>query len=619
MTTTTTPTTSFITDFLTWRKTQIKTSYESSSKVDVTTLTAEKFMALTTYKDVTDSTTNTTTKEDAVKTEADTYLMNVILYHLEDKGLKALSVSKPTLTADILATFSDTGYSADLTKYAKLWLLSSINQQKKDKKQDNIIKGEAVNKDFKEMQSGKTVTNVNMRLTFIATAKKCVDFLPYMYNSDTMITKVQDYLLTDTYKSTWVEALYDQVKDKLSEKTTAFNDNNKFAELKSKLDVLDPSFNLSCKVINEYYSTLFALIGKSSLKGNPKIQKLFNQVTKDTLQKIAAKSDHPWYELVGKTKDLFQGKYATMAAHFGRTLFKMNFKKKFKTTSLDAKSVLTLDSTKFLALIQKKYDSVDFKKVWTDSNMHKLASGLSLLCNTAAIYSGFQSYNQQTTTEMILTWVNTVASGVDVTTSIVEAANSGFNAYLWVGKKISTLMTPKDAVVRAASASTNTSKFAKFFKIGSIVKYVSAVMVVVSMAYTVYDIVTSIQNQDWGMLALSVVEFTLEFGLLILTFMTATAWSGPVSLILTAALIVVGLVKMFWEQIKQFFVDIGKFFDTLISGDLTNAFIRSTEATYHLTIEEEKAQMLATLDAYEAAHPEETRKIEEMRKNIEAI
>ncbi|EGG22770.1 hypothetical protein DFA_04900 [Cavenderia fasciculata] len=617
--TTTTTTTSFIDDFKTWRKTQISSKYSTYATTDVSTLTAEAFIALTTVTSTTDATTSVTTKNDIVKAEADSYLMNIILYHLDEKGLKALDTTKPTLSADILATFVDTGYSAELTKYANLWLLASIFQQNKDTKTPSRVKGDIVEKEFKQLQCSKPITNILMRLTFIATAVKCPSFLPYMFNSDTMVPKIQTYLLADTYKSTWVEGLFDQVKGKLDD-TTKFDDNKKFTELKAKLDIVDPSFNLSSTVINEYYSLLFALIGPLAIKNSPKVHRLFTQVTKKSIKKILANKDHEWYTTMTKAKDMFKGTVASMSLQISRALYRLYFDGT-APAGISAQHVLTFDSARFLVQIRKKTgifldNDPTFVEFWKDQKMYRAVCGIFILCSAASIYAGFKSYDKASTAEKVMAWVNAAVSGVDAITSIVEASRTGYNAYLWIGQKVKSLMTPQYPPVRQAVSTGKTSKFAKYYKLGWIVKYVTAVLVVVSMAFTVYDMVTAIQNQDWGMLAVSVVEFALEFGVLVLTFMTATSWSGPVCLILTAALIIIGVVKMFWESVKSVFHDIGKFFDKLFNGDPCDKFVMASNEKYHVTTAEELVIMQSALDTYLIQHPEETKKVEEMRRTL---
>ncbi|EFA80820.1 hypothetical protein PPL_06408 [Heterostelium album PN500] len=585
--TTTTPTTSFITDFLTWRKTQIKTSYESSSKVDVTTLTAEKFMAIATTKDVTDSTTNTTSKQDMIKTESDSYLMNIILYHLDEKGLKALDTTKPKLADDVLATFSDTGYTTKLTKYAKLWLLSSIFEQNVNSKSPSRVKGDVVEKEFKEIQSDRFVTNVIMRLTFLATAKKCVDFLPYMYNSDTMIAKVQAYLLEDTYKTKWVDDAFAACKDKMLDKD--FNDTERFTSLKSRLDILDPSFNLSSNVINQYYCELYARLGAGSIKKTPQTHKLFKKVTLDSIQKVLTNTDHEWYTILAKAKDMFKGNVASLANQISRAYLLINAETAlWREKGVKSDHVFTYDSARFMFAMEKKRKSNNdpiqgLGDLWKDKTLHRAVAGIFILCNAAILFASFKSYDKMNTLDKILAWVNLAVSGVDIFTSIITAINSEKSAYTWVANKIADLMKSSYPPIRPCSAAKNVSKYAKYLKPTYVLKYINAALVLVSMAFTVYDIVTSIQNQDWGMLALSIIEFTLEFSMLVITFMAATSWSGPVSLMLTAALIVVGLVKIFWDVIKQSFTDVIKFFDKLFNGDPSDNFVKSTEASYQLT------------------------------------
>ncbi|EFA80420.1 hypothetical protein PPL_07254 [Heterostelium album PN500] len=593
--------TSFIQDYKTWRVNLMKTNGSGAGNTSyIPSLTPANFMLRSTFK-VVDG-----VKQDVVKEESESYFARILLYHLSDDGLAVLKVSRPTLDDDISKILqSDSGFVAKITKYAKLWLLGSIFQQKSnDKSIPCEVKGDVVQAEFKQIQSDPLILSLKMRLAFLAICRKAPEFLPYAYQVDSLqlVSKVRTYLLDDTYKNNWVRSNFDRLKSKMNDNTA--KDDEVFNELKTKLDILDPSYSLSNEITNTYYSSLLVLFGSISLKDTPATRLLFKRMTQDALQKIEANPKHEWYETVVWAKKQFQGNIASMANQISRAMMESLSGSQWRLGGASVDNILTLENARYIGKLQKIANASGvslsreaYEKFKNNKNFFRMSSAIFLMCNAAGIYAAFRSWDKLTTVEKVLTWVNVGLSGVDVITSLVELfapykITDGIltkrNVFTWIGSKFKKLTPSRVTPYRAANLARNTSKWSKYMKPVKVLRAVSVVLIVVSMGFTIYDIVTAVNDQDWGMLTLSVAEFALELGLLIATVITA--WTGPICLALTVALVVVGVMKMFWEDIKQFFVNtyntIHDFFNDLFNGSPTGRYVRSVQSQYQLTTAE---------------------------------
>ncbi|EFA83123.1 hypothetical protein PPL_03913 [Heterostelium album PN500] len=549
----------FIQDFITWRETKIKAILDPIPAES--TLTAEGYAALTTFKD----------KVDVVQATTDKYLSDLSTYHQTDLALTAINKTKPTLSADLTELLTDTKVGDMYKSYAQLALLQSLQSSKDSDAYRYKIKLDVVESELKNVTSTTLFTDQTMKLTFLSMKTTAPQFFPYILYAKNLIPKVKEYYLKLETLNKWVgEAATFQWTNKDNKEEI---DQVRYNELKTKLDLLDPTLGLSNDILPLYNYALFAYFSTHNIKDSPMNRKIFQHNITRELKKINKDSTNEFYSVVSTLK-ANSGSLVKLSHKLSSGYFTFMNKESIAAAQLSSNHVFTVEDFRFIVKMDDLGKATQAYSMLKDNAVfYKFANGLLFSCQLAAIAYGFMNYDKLTTFDKSLLYTGTALSVVDVATSVV-----GKKIFYYMAQEIKDILRHYS---NTAISKTITAVFKGLPKIITksfmgIASKLMPVFLLISIGFSLYDAITSAKEGNWGIFVLSLLEVAAAVGYGLCLIFATTCWAGPLSLILGGALIVLALVKVLWG-----------FLATLFTGDPVLKYINSVDAKYVYTEKEE--------------------------------
>ncbi|KYQ93213.1 hypothetical protein DLAC_05851 [Tieghemostelium lacteum] len=532
----------FIDDFKSWRNKQITAPTDSSK------LTVEEYLKLTTYD---------SNKVDIVKEKSDAMFIDIVNYHQSDLAIKAMGISKPSLSAEILALAAESKVKEFYAKYGQLWLLKALQSSTETTTYKYKINIEQVNSDMNAITRNTMFTKQTMMLNFLALKEKAPQFLPFLYISNTLISKVKAHLLKQENLEQWVkDAAAHHVANK--DVNTEY-DQYRFNELKTKLDLLDPTFDLSNSVLGLYHCTLFAFVSNSNPKDTPLIRKIYEENILRELNKIEKNPNNEFRTLLGEMKAAYGGTLIKLTHKLSSSFF--TFMNQNIQNTINPNHVMTLES-----ILVMKEDSANALKLPSNQTFYKFGNALLVSCQLAALAYGFLNYNKLNGFQKGLLYTGTALTVVDISRAI-----AGKTIFTYMGNVVRDVLYYRGGTALAKGVAKALTIIPKFIgkSILAICNKLVPVLLIISIGISIWDAVVAAKEQNWGIFAVSIAEVVAAAGVGLCIIFATTAWAGPVSLILGGVLIALALIKVIWG-----------FLSTLFEGDPRLDFINSCEGKY---------------------------------------
>ncbi|EFA85009.1 hypothetical protein PPL_02003 [Heterostelium album PN500] len=564
----------FIKDFEAWRIEKIKKFMPSVTTVDPNSLTVADYLKLSTFNDA---------KIDIVKENTDKLMTNVINFYQSDLGLSAMAqatqepAERPTLSPEILEFVGDAKGKELFPKYAKLSLLLSLYNSRKDSMYPTNIYAKQVEKDLKDLTANTYVALATMKLYFLALRDTLPAFLPFIYHAKTLIPKIKAYLLATEVTNKFVSDAFNFQTDH-STPDKLVDDSWRYNEIKAKLDIIDPTLSLSTSVTSQYYNTLLLVSTTQSMKKTPMLEKIFENAIIHFLEE-ADKKVSEISKTVNSLKSLFGGNIVALSTKVTQAFFHIQLE---PTLSFGIKSnhVYGVSTAKFLQRLNKEtpkgksiLNHPEFNNLMGDKNLHRVANGLLLGCQLLAIGYGAINYKKMNGFEKGLFWTSCGLTLLDLANAI-----SDNKIFIKLGESIGKILSNNSGKVLAQIS--NSAKL--FTKVSvSIARYVSPVLALVSAYFSLVDCLQYAKKQNWGMVAVSYVEYGAAIGLFI-SLISGSACAGPAALIFSGVLLAIGMFKMYYD----FFTMIGEMIEEAKKGSPLSNFIYSVEEKYRISEDE---------------------------------
>ncbi|EFA83113.1 hypothetical protein PPL_03903 [Heterostelium album PN500] len=549
----------FIKDFIAWRLNKIKAILNPIPAQS--TLTAEAYVALTTFKD----------GADVVQATADAYLADLSTYHQSDLALKAINKTRPSLSADLTELIQDTKVVELYKSYAQLALLQSLQSTTETDAYRYKIKINVVEADLKSLTSTTLFTDQTMKLTFLSMKTTAPQFFPYLVYAKNLIPKVKEYLLKTETLNKWIEdAANFQIANKDNKDEV---DQIRYNELKTKLDLLDPTLGLSNAVLPMYNYGLFAYYTTHNIKDTPLNRKIFLANITRQLNNIAKNPKNEFYSVVSSLK-ANSGGLVSIAHKLSSGFFTFMNKESIKAAELSSNHVFTVEDVKLITKMNDLGKATEaYSMMKNNAVFFKFANGLLFSCQLAAIAYGFMNYDKLTTFDKALLYTGTGLSVVHVATSVV-----GKKIFYYMATEISYYLKRYADIAIVKSISLVMEALPKIITktIMQLASKLTPVFLLISIGFSLYDAFTSAKEGNWGVFVLSLLEVAAAVGYGLCLIFATTCWAGPLSLILGGVLIVLALVKVLWS-----------FLASLFTGDPVINYINSVDSKYVYTEKEE--------------------------------
>ncbi|EFA77255.1 hypothetical protein PPL_12466 [Heterostelium album PN500] len=274
---------SIISTFQSWRLAKTKQEHPEFDSIDINTLTAENFLALSTF--------DRDTQVDIVQDKAEQFFIDLVLYHLSSEGLNALGSSKPSLNADLLELVQDPAVVTYFQNYAPLWLLQTIYHHDQASYQSDI-KGGVVENSMFSLNKSNIFILITMKLYYFALKQLVPAFLPFIYWSDLnqFQIKVRVYFKDTNVIKNWmttaIQCQNADIGNRLSFDAVRFN------ELKTKLDLLQPNNRLSNDIVGSLWYSLLSYYSTKNLINNPVNRNIVIATNQSILNRIIANPDN---------------------------------------------------------------------------------------------------------------------------------------------------------------------------------------------------------------------------------------------------------------------------------------------------------------------------------------
>ncbi|EFA82720.1 hypothetical protein PPL_04415 [Heterostelium album PN500] len=590
----------FIKDFQAWRIEQIKAT--PGTNVPLDKLTPQSFMKLSTF----------TNKVDVVKDESDKYFMSVLHNYQSALGLKAMGIESKVVplpeVMDVVEGNDPNFAKTFFTQYSKLFLLQLIYNQKKDSTFPTKIVGDVVEEEMKVLGSDTYLSQVTMRLYFLALKKLVPAFLPYILNANTFIPKLKEYLqkpesIVSYVSETFQDQATDVDKDGIGN-TQPFND------LKSKLDMLDPTFGLSSEILGTYYNTMLAQYASQTLKDTPLTNQIFQNTIQYFIEQIEKDTAHEFYQTVQNIKALYGGNLVTLYQKLAQAYVFVSCTPSRNALEISNDHMFTLDSTAYISKVSASLPpgperDEKIAKLKNDKAFYKLSNGLMLGCQLFSIGYGIANYEKLGTFQKALLWTGGGLTIIDLSNVVVESTKNT-NIFIYMGQKLRAYCVWNKTSSKFAKALVNMKEYVgKGIKFIS--KYVAPVLILVSVGLSLYDCFESAKAGDWVTFGLSVLEAGVGSALFIVSVFVTTAWAGPACILLSAILLSLSVAKMLVPIIKEFIEDITE-------GTPQYQFIESVEPIYRY--DENYYFALFWKAGYNASPPEIKKLLDQSRKKM---
>ncbi|EFA82721.1 hypothetical protein PPL_04416 [Heterostelium album PN500] len=562
----------FISDFRTWRIEQIKKQHPGTN-VPLDKLTPQSFMKLSTF----------TNKVDVVKDESDKYFMSVLHNYQSALGLKAMGIESKVVplpeVMDVVEGNDPNFAKTFFTQYSKLFLLQMLCNEKKDTRFPTKIIPVSVEADMAAMSNDTYLSQVTMRLYFLALKKLCPEFLPYILNANTFIPKLKEYLLTTDSTANYVEGIFDdQIKNVGKDgvgNTQPFND------LKSKLDILDPTFGLSSEILQHYYLTMLGQYASQSLIETPLTSQIYQNTIQYFINEVDKDPAHEFYETVQTLKSLYPSNIVLLSQKISQAFF---YRLRETHTGPGTPS----------------YD-----KLLNDRNIYRFSNGLILGCQLFAIGYGIVNYEKLGAFQKGLFWTCGGLTILDIC-NLVADSTKNTNIFIFIGQKIRKYCLLNKTTSKIAQSLVGMNKY-----IGKglslISKYVAPVLIIASIGFSLYDCFESAKAGDWATFGISALEVGVGSALFIISVFVTTSWAGPTAVVLTAILFSLSLAKMLVPIIKEFI-------EAITEGSPQYQFIESVEPIYRY--DEKYYFALAWKANYKASSPEGKKLLDDLRNRM---
>ncbi|EFA78665.1 oxalate/formate antiporter [Heterostelium album PN500] len=500
----TTSSSSFIQPFVEWRQAEIKSFYPNKDLGNF----AESVFQANIYL----SNSTFINGFDVVKQKSDEYFLSLINYYLPPLGRAVIGNQNAPSLEMIQKTNCNSSFKSFFEKYSKLFLLQMLFKEKNSTRYPTPIRGDRVEQEMKAMNRDSLLSTLTMRLYYFALRDTCPGFLPFIYNAQKVIPNVRSYLKTPAMVQRYVSTAY--TTNKSSEAKRSPLDSTAFAELKSKLDLLDPTFALSSEIIGLYNNALLALYASQDIKQTPVTQKIYEETIQYFIKKTES-SKNEFLETVKRLKALYQGSVITLSQKLSQAFFSVAQKATIELGNISDKHMYTLDSTRYIFELSKTKGFANnpaFTQLKNDVNFYKFSNGLMLGCQILTIGYGLLNYNKMDVFEKTLFWSGAGLTIVDLV-NVVGSSLFNTNIFIFIGQRISSY-TVYNKTATVAKMLTNATKFTgKFFIYIS--KYVTPVLLVVTIGLAAADCFNAAKQQSWGMLALSTIELSASVALLV--------------------------------------------------------------------------------------------------------
>ncbi|EFA83116.1 hypothetical protein PPL_03906 [Heterostelium album PN500] len=295
----------FLDDFIAWRDAKIAAQFPNIPTLSPDTLTPQNFLAISTF--------DPNSKVDIVKERAEKYFTDLLSFSI---GMVA-----EELPADLKELIVDEKSAQFYKDYAKIWFVQSIYHADETIEYKSTIRGGRLERELKDIAYSATLAKQTMMIYYIALKELVPQILPFIYHHKTFNIKLRTYLLEAAQNQ---QLAFQAMKSHLANVNVHGEyDQFRFNELKSKLDLLNPTYRLSNDILSSYIFAGLAFYISSNMKNCPSVKSIYYNTILKVLKRILKNPDNKYNAIATGIANLQAGDVVKTTEVISQMFFKV--------------------------------------------------------------------------------------------------------------------------------------------------------------------------------------------------------------------------------------------------------------------------------------------------------
>ncbi|GAM19360.1 hypothetical protein SAMD00019534_025350 [Acytostelium subglobosum LB1] len=482
-----------------------------------------------------------------VKTNAEKYFLENVLYFTDDDVLEMFEQTKPTLNAKRLSIVNDANEQKWYKDYSNL--LFTMKVANGDDGTSRRILKDKVEADLQAMCDSQIYAHQTMLLQTYAFIERYPKMEDYLDQAAKCATLYVNYWSDETHLASIISSFQsDKANDGLDPSVAVYN---RITDIKIVLDILDPTSVQSTKLINRITHTAMASYYEHNMTNNQGSTDIINLVIKDLLTKLDKDTKNQFYELMKHLTTgfgSFPGLITEMQEATRAVMYTVSNEspKLAETAAAYAERLGSSMVAKFKTKLAPNY---------INTNVKVFFCSVFRVCQAAAVTFGFLNKDHLKdgekpeligeTTGLLVDMVTMFKSGNKLVTSVF-ARTAAF-----VGSRLAPLAPATVAqIVPKCLAVVFTANAAKFM-----LSRFTPVLLLVASYNLVEDVIEDFKKGQVGALLVDLTALGVNLAAAVALFW-GTSWSGPFALVASGVVVVLALIKFIFYSAspqEQFF------------------------------------------------------------------
>ncbi|KYR02564.1 hypothetical protein DLAC_00003 [Tieghemostelium lacteum] len=573
----------FLEEFQAWRDNIIATQFPDIPKLSPDTLIVNNFLNISTF--------DANTKIDIVKEKSQKYFVDILNYY---NNFSAIG----TLNPDVQELLKDEKAAEFYKEYAQVWFLQTIYHTEGAAEYKSSIRCGTVENELDDLTLNSMLTKQTMMLYFIALKELVPQILPYIYHRATFNAKVRSTLFVDVTGAQAKAIQYISNLVATVDNSTEL-DQFKTLELKSKLDLLNPTYRLSNDVIGSMAYTALAFSLSNCFQSCAFTKAVYYQTTLKVLKRILKNPSNQFLGLVNTIVNTF-GDVIKASQSITELFNKVSLQPKRTIKNLN---MLTFITKSTVLLFKAATVDSTFDPIKPDPLFYKFLNGLLCACQIGTIAYGL--YNHE---DMKNFNVSKLYAGRALYIhEYIDAVNAN-RVYIRMGefiRDITKTMSP-ESVVKAFQTLVpivveDSSR--------TLISKIIPTLYIVSEDYAALTSFGSSKVQKRGSFVIPLDELDSKFAKNVFIMMQKTSFSGPLALYLGGTLFGLSIRKYMKDNIVAIInmIQLVKKSNPDVP-DQISTFIKSQPTSYRVDYDSDDSEQMdwAVLSdsLYESSNPD---------------
>ncbi|EFA83124.1 hypothetical protein PPL_03914 [Heterostelium album PN500] len=271
----------FLDDFQAWRDAKIAAQFPNIPTLSPDTLTPQNFLAISTF--------DPNSKVDIVKDRAEKYFTDLLNF--------SIGMFPGVLSDDLKELLADEKSAEFYSDYSKMWFIQTIYHTDATLEYKSTIRCGRLEREINDIAYSATLAKQTMMIYYIALKELVPQILPFIYHRNTFNPKLRAFMLEAVQNQ---QMAFNALKSHVANVNVPGEyDQFRFNELKSKLDLLNPTYKLSNDILSSYVFGGMAYYISGNIRNCPSVKSIYYNTILKVLKRIRKNPTNKYNEMVG--------------------------------------------------------------------------------------------------------------------------------------------------------------------------------------------------------------------------------------------------------------------------------------------------------------------------------